>query len=401
MGKMFFLIIISFRIIHAQKSQRIVGGEISEILPYQVSLHNNEGGLFCGGALISSEYVLTAAHCIYAGCEPDNQRHIGQTLIRAGYTRIENPEESMQERKIIRIFKLEGPHAFCSNSDVSKGDIVLLQLDASFNLTDEVKPATLPDGSALDLNRTLVTISGWGLLYYLGEPADVLQKVNIRLEPCDRNGSQAGVDLSTEKLSSDVFCAGTYNYSNPDANPQDACQGDSGGPLVRSHSIELLGLVSYGYGCHGNGKYVDVYQYVPSIIKMMTRPPDEENFLEKSRRNWKLSLMMVALVVAFISAVGFFWLRIRQKRGLAQRSKEENVRQAKMQEEMNRRRQNISNRRKQDRSGRKERSGKGGNDRPNKGGKTDHTNKGGKTDRRKKGGKTAGDYGKGSYDIVQ
>ena len=32
------------------------------------------------------------------------------------------------------------------------------------------------------------------------------------------------------------------------ANPQDACQGDSGGPLVRSHSIELLGLVSYGYG---------------------------------------------------------------------------------------------------------------------------------------------------------
>merc|ERR1712112_415332 len=117
--------------------------------------------------------------------------------------------------------------------------------------------------------------------------------------------------------------------------------------------------------------------------KMMTRPPDEENFLEKSRRNWKLSLMMVALVVAFISAVGFFWLRIRQKRGLAQRSKEENVRQAKMQEEMNRRRQNISNRRKQDRSGRKERSGKGGNDRPNKGGKT------------------AGDYGKGSYDIVQ
>ena len=44
---------------------RIVGGEpsLDGQWPWQVSLVDKAGHHFCGGTLVSSEFVVTAAHC--------------------------------------------------------------------------------------------------------------------------------------------------------------------------------------------------------------------------------------------------------------------------------------------------------------------------------------------------
>lgn len=44
---------------------RIVGGRIINIsqAPYQVSIRDSAGYTFCGGSIISTRHILTAAHC--------------------------------------------------------------------------------------------------------------------------------------------------------------------------------------------------------------------------------------------------------------------------------------------------------------------------------------------------
>ena len=50
----------------ANRAQRIVGGVETEVneYPWQAGLVNkNSGFIWCGGSLVNSRYVLTAAHC--------------------------------------------------------------------------------------------------------------------------------------------------------------------------------------------------------------------------------------------------------------------------------------------------------------------------------------------------
>lgn len=49
---------------------RIVGGQVTSIslLPYQISfqiLHQSKYYHICGGSIVTTQHILTAAHCVY------------------------------------------------------------------------------------------------------------------------------------------------------------------------------------------------------------------------------------------------------------------------------------------------------------------------------------------------
>nr|ABI63359.1 protease serine 2 preproprotein [Homo sapiens] len=216
---------------------KIVGGYICEenSVPYQVSL--NSGYHFCGGSLISEQWVVSAGHCYKSainsklsgrGCEYHRiQVRLGEHNIEV----LEGNEQFINAAKIIRHPKY--------NSRTLDNDILLIKLSS---------PAVINSRESL--------ISGWGNT--LSSGADYPDELQCLDAPVL---SQAECEASYPgKITNNMFCVGFLEGG------KDSCQGDSGGPVVSNG--ELQGIVSWGYGCaqkNRPGVYTKVYNYVDWI----------------------------------------------------------------------------------------------------------------------------------------
>ena len=117
---------------------RIVGGEIagSSTWGWAVSIKLGAGGL-CGGAILSSQWILTAAHCV-------TSYTASQVTVYAG----SNSMWSGQSRSVSSI----SIHSSYSSS-TNRNDIALLQLSSALNMSDpNVKIACIPSVSSSTLS---------------------------------------------------------------------------------------------------------------------------------------------------------------------------------------------------------------------------------------------------------
>ncbi|XP_043669653.1 chymotrypsin-1-like [Vespula pensylvanica] len=227
---------------YAEAPERIVGGNRAALgeFPYQVSLriYNNH---VCGGSIISSRHIVTAAHCVNEWHLP-NPRY----TVVSGTNYLNNGGQFHNVTSVIVHPKYIGTSQTSWVNDVA---VIRLQYPMVFNSLQKPIPLL-----GLEVpNNSLLRLSGWGRIYAKGPISNALLKIDLYATNnslCQRQ--------HTLQIYPSHICA--FNQKGIGA-----CQGDSGGPLT--YNGNLAGIVSWVIPC-ALGK-PDVFTKVSSHLNFI------------------------------------------------------------------------------------------------------------------------------------
>ncbi|XP_030590040.1 chymotrypsin-like elastase family member 2A [Archocentrus centrarchus] len=225
--------------------------------PWQVSLQYKSGSNFyhtCGGSLISSQWVVTAAHCIGSYTY---RVYLGKHNLN---TVSEPNSVAISPAKII-------VHPNWDSYNI-RNDIALIKLASPVQISAAIMPACLPPSGETQAHGTICYVTGWGRLWTGGPLADTLQQAPLAVvdySTCSKS------DWWGNLVTTNMICAGGDGELA-------SCNGDSGGPLNcrnANGSWDVNGIVSFGssLGCNYYKKpsvFTKVSAYISWINSVMT-----------------------------------------------------------------------------------------------------------------------------------
>jgi len=212
--------------------KRIVGGEeaVPHSYPWMAALFV-DGKWFCGGTLISDEWVLTAGHCA---------KDASEMKIMLG---AHNVREASEEGRIELTSTDFFTHPKYSALTVHN-DLALVHLPEKVTFDDNIRPVCLPSHS--DAGEAMAHLpavaSGWG------KPSDGASSISPVLREVDTEtitNLACALEFPTN-VNKNVICISGKNGKS-------TCNGDSGGPLhlVTEGVYKQIGITSFGsaLGC--------------------------------------------------------------------------------------------------------------------------------------------------------
>ncbi|XP_013161534.1 PREDICTED: trypsin 3A1-like [Papilio xuthus] len=227
--------------------ERIVGGRNAtcEEFPHQVSFVVNNS-YFCGGFIISDQYILTAAHCAQEVDPSTVVMRIGSTWRKNG-TKVTVTE-------VI-------PYPEYNNPPYDK-DIAVMKIAEPLQFDACTQPIALPPKGLSASYGEVITVSGWGRTKQgVTMIPDRLMAVNLTVV----NHTLCRAAYLPLSITENMLCAGNFFLGG-----QSTCQGDSGG--IGAINNVARGIVSFGRGCG--------QPLAPSVFTDISAP-DMRDFITK------------------------------------------------------------------------------------------------------------------------
>ncbi|XP_049985096.1 granzyme C-like [Alexandromys fortis] len=234
------LILLTFLLPLGAGAEKIIGGHEAKrhSRPYMAFVEfldvkgKNDS---CGGFLVKSNFVLTAAHCMGSSMK-----------VILGAHNISFPEKSQQ---IIPVAKAIPHPGF--NNKTYPNDIMLLKLERKALKTEYVRPLSLPCSEVHVKAGDVCSVAGWGRMAPNGKLSKVLREVELTVQKDKECESRfQGYYNKTIEI-----CVGDPKIKRA------SFKGDSGGPLLCNKAV--AGIVSYGFK---NGSSPRVFTRVSSFL---------------------------------------------------------------------------------------------------------------------------------------
>ena len=187
---------------------RIVGGEVTEVneYPWLVGIIDTlTGKPYCGGSILSSKTILTAAHCTV-------DSSAGSMTVVVGEHDWTVPGDGEQRMTVCD--KEEHPSY---NSRTLDYDFSILTLCENITLQQQIAaPVCMPFSPSSAYANIPAIVSGWGTLASGGSQPDQLMEVEVETMTNTACNRRYDGDITDR-----MICAAN--------DGKDACQGDSGG----------------------------------------------------------------------------------------------------------------------------------------------------------------------------